>query len=259
MFGPLACFVIFAIQASLQGTDRLTAGETFSSLSIISLLTNPASSFLQSLPMVTMSTGCLNRIQKFLLSESNVDERKLPGESLYNVDDETQIKGDSTELQEYPRKGGSNVAVALKNVNIPASLDSPIILHDVNFQIEKESLTMIVGVVGAGKSTLLKAIIGELKLAGGTIDVDSKTMSYCAQTPWLPNSTVREIICGHYDAPVEDKEWYETVVHACAFDEDVQQLPDRDDTIIGSRGVTLSGGQKQRLVSDYRTDFLNIY
>ena len=32
------------------------------------------------------------------------------------------------------------------------------------------------------------------------------------------------------------------------FDEDILQLPNQDDTIVGTRGVTLSGGQKQGLV-----------
>ncbi len=208
--------------------------------------------------MVAMSSGCLNRIQKFLLSETSVDERKIPAGSLYNADGSEQIERDSIKLHEYSQKRSSNISVTFKDANIPASADSPTILHDIAFQIEKESLTMIVGVVGAGKSTLLKAIIGELRLTSGSIDVDSKATSYCAQTPWLPNSTVRQIVCGYHYALVEDGELYETVMHACAFDEDVQQLPDRDDTVIGSRGVTLSGGQKQRLVGNYHKGLLNI-
>ncbi|KAH8589326.1 P-loop containing nucleoside triphosphate hydrolase protein [Bisporella sp. PMI_857] len=106
---------------------------------------------------------------------------------------------------------------------------------------------MIVGIVGTGKSALLKAIIGELKCRVGKIECDSANIAYCAQTPWLPNLTVRQIVCGYQFELTEDKEWYDTVVHACAFGEDIQLLPDRDETMVGSRGVTLSGDQKQRL------------
>jgi ATP-binding cassette subfamily C (CFTR/MRP) protein 1 len=67
---------------------------------------------------------------------------------------------------------------------------------------------------------------------------------------WLPNSTVRQIVRGYRDEQVEDEEWYQIVLHACAVDEDILLLPDRDDSVIGSRGVTLSGGQKQRLVGN---------
>lgn len=57
ILGPLSCFIIFSIEASANGSGRLTAGQTFSSLAIISLLTGPASSFLQSLPQIGMGTG----------------------------------------------------------------------------------------------------------------------------------------------------------------------------------------------------------
>jgi len=57
ILAPLSCFIIFSIEASVNGSGRLTAGQTFSSLAIISLLTGPASSFLQSLPQIGMGTG----------------------------------------------------------------------------------------------------------------------------------------------------------------------------------------------------------
>jgi ABC-type bacteriocin/lantibiotic exporter with double-glycine peptidase domain len=108
---------------------------------------------------------------------------------------------------------------------------------------------MIIGSVGSGKSSLLKAILGELSCDGGVIRVCSKSMAYCSQTPWLPNTGIREIVTGFPEEMDIDREWYDSVMHACAFDEDVSQMPNRDDTLVGSRGLTLSGGQKQRLVS----------
>jgi ATP-binding cassette, subfamily C (CFTR/MRP), member 1 len=139
-------------------------------------------------------------------------------------------------------------AIVAQDLDVRPSNDSPIALHVLNFRVDQGSLAMIVGIVGSGKSTLLKSIIGELRCENGSISVSSKRVAYCSQSPWLPNATVRQIVCGVSKALDEDPQWYKTVLHACAFDEDVMELPNHDDTLIGSRGVTLSGGQKQRLV-----------
>ncbi len=46
-----------------------------------------------------------------------------------------------------------------------------------------------------------------------------------------------------------DEVWYKKVIHVCDLEEDLDQMPDGDQTVIGSRGITLSGGQKHRIVS----------
>jgi hypothetical protein len=40
-----------------------------------------------------------------------------------------------------------------------------------------------------------------------------------------------EVICGDSDF---DPSWYKTVVYACALEEDLDRLPHRDETLIGS-------------------------
>ena len=238
-------FVIFAIQASLRGSESLSTSETFSSLSIISLLTSPAEEFLQTLPMIGMATGCLERIQKFLLSNSCEDQRLIQESGNSAFQHET---GRGIELQGFA-KNSAGVVMALRNASFKPSATAEIAVRDINLDVMKGSLTMVVGVVGSGKSTLIKAIIGELQCETGSIISNFKTSAYCSQTPWLQNTTVRKIVTGYDSTFEDDNEWYNSVLHACAFDRDVLDLPDQHDTIIGSRGVTLSGGQKQRLVS----------
>ena len=143
----------------------------------------------------------------------------------------------------------SNQAVIVERANIKPSPNSELALRDISFNAAKGSLTMIIGVVGSGKSTLLKAILGELPCESGHVQVASKRMAYCSQSTWLQNASVQQIVCGDSEDVSFDREWYSTVMHACALDEDVLHMPDGDDTIIGSKGITLSGGQKQRLVS----------
>ena len=236
----------------MSGSDRLTAGETFSSLAIISLLTSPASDFLQSLPQIGMATGCLDRIQVFLLSVPRRDDRI--SSDLSNTESNTEEviseeQGYTFELKPLPSRVSISPAMIVQDLYVRPSEKSPVALHGLSFRVNKGSLAMIVGIVGSGKSTLLKSIIGELRCESGSISVSSKRVAYCSQSSWLPNATVRQIVCGVPEASCEDALWYKTVLHACAFDEDVAKLPSLDDTLIGSRGVTLSGGQKQRLVS----------
>lgn len=197
-----------------------------------------------------MATGCLDRIQKFLLSESRLDQRISIAGLIREPSHAPQMQEDAIELLDLSRNVEAPLAVMVENASIPPSPGSPAVLSGVNLQIEAGSLTMVVGIVGAGKTTLLKAILGELNCTSGTIKTSNQHSAYCAQTPWLPNLTVRQIICGyrHHDDRMEDEEWYNAVLYACAIDEDLLLFPEHDNTIIGSRGVTLSGGQKQRLV-----------
>ncbi|KAE9378324.1 putative multidrug resistance protein [Stipitochalara longipes BDJ] len=245
VIGPLAVFVIFAIQASVKGSDRLSISQTFSSLVIVNLLTIPAENFLQAFPLIAMSVSCLERIQGFLLSESCVDDRIVPLNSLSSENLGTEQE--SIELSNLGVNTAAEHAILIQNIVVRPSPDAPPAINDVSLSCKVGSLTMVIGVVGSGKSTLLKAIAGELNCSQGSIMASSKHVAYCSQAAWLPNATVRNIVCGYVAQHERDEAWYESVLHACAFDEDVRSLPQLDDTVIGSRGVVLSGGQKQRL------------
>jgi len=104
---------------------------------------------------------------------------------------------------------------------------------------------MVLGPVGCGKSTLLKAVLGELPVMGGTLQLSSLRIALCDQTAWHVNGTVQQSICG---SSAYDLRWYSSVVRSCALDEDLRQLPQGDQTQIGSKGIALSGGQSQRIV-----------
>jgi ABC-type multidrug transport system fused ATPase/permease subunit len=233
---PLVCFFIFSIEAYVKGTNRLSAEQAFSSLAIIALMANPVQDVLQSIPSIAMSTGCLERIQTFLLSDA-VEKVSATSDT---VSRSSSADGNhSVELREiYNNNSENGIHVSVENASIKSSPSASFSLHNINLQILRGSLTMVIGIVRSGKSSLLKAIIRELACEEGKIINGAREMAYCSQTAWLQNATVRRIVCG----PAEL--WYSHVMHASAFDEEVLNLPDRDDTIIGSRGVTLSGGQK---------------
>lgn len=103
----------------------------------------------------------------------------------------------------------------------------------------------VVGPVGSGKSTLLKGLLGEVPHTHGSINLPSRSIAFCDQTPWIANSTLKENITLFSGA---DEDYYESVLAACALHDDLSQIPDGDRSRVGSKGITLSGGQKQRLV-----------
>jgi ATP-binding cassette subfamily C (CFTR/MRP) protein 1 len=192
--------------------------------------------------------GCFDRIQKFLLDPSRDDQRYL----------DEAIGSDSTGNVQHKDHNGNGNPATLIDLNAAISVDkltvrpNPIaepVFKGISLRFEPASVSMVAGPVGCGKTTLLRAILGELPYESGEISVSTRLMSYCAQTPWLLNESIKQNICGVTDEPEFDEEWYSSVLHACALDEDMAGLPDGDQSVIGSRGLNLSGGQRQRVVS----------
>ncbi|KAH7413379.1 ABC transporter family protein [Cadophora sp. MPI-SDFR-AT-0126] len=249
IWAPAISFIVFAIQAKVRGTDSLDTVQAFASLSIITLVTSPAEQLLAVIPQLAAALGCFSRLQGYLRSPSMQDSRielsfrKCSLSSNTNEKDGSQrsIPQDSSRLDH---------AIVVENVTVcPAPTATEAALHDITFALEAGSLTVLLGPIGSGKSTLLKAILGELPCKTGEIKVNSKKIAYCSQSPWLMNLSVKETICGSLGSTDEDldSEWYETVLHACALDHDIQQWPNGDQTVVGSKGITLSGGQKHRV------------
>jgi ATP-binding cassette subfamily C (CFTR/MRP) protein 1 len=107
-------------------------------------------------------------------------------------------------------------------------------------------LTTIIGPVGSGKSTLCETLLGQTQKSSGDINmrVNLAEIAYCSQTPHLANASVKENITAH---SAYDHLWYLDVVRATRLLDEISNMPNRDDTIIGSKGSKLSGGQRQRL------------
>ncbi|KAF5977902.1 Canalicular multispecific organic anion transporter 2 [Fusarium coicis] len=197
-----------------KADEGLSVAEAFTSLSLISVVAQPLVMILVSLMQIAGVLGGCGRIQAFLL----LDEQVAAKETV-DVD-----------------------AVTMQNADFQTH-DGKSLLTDINLRISPGTLNMLVGRVGCGKSSLLKAIIGELIPAEGIVKVED-SLAYCDQVPWLRNTIIRENIVGL--SPMDDK-WLATVLHACALEEDLHQLPQGQETIVGSGGVALSGGQKQRV------------
>lgn len=127
----------------------------------------------------------------------------------------------------------------------------------ISFQLYPHTLTVITGQIGAGKSTLLRVILGLLQHDHGEIRWNGEIVedagaffqpprsAYTPQAPRLFSDSLREnILMGltaNGGAPLLDN-----AIHAAVLEEDLVQLENGVETVVGPRGVRLSGGQIQR-------------
>lgn len=61
----MATFVVYAIIALARHDNTILAAQAFTSLSLISLVTTPMLTFIQSIPSAIQCLGCLDRIQEY--------------------------------------------------------------------------------------------------------------------------------------------------------------------------------------------------
>ncbi|KHG27828.1 ABC transporter C family member 3 [Gossypium arboreum] len=78
---------------------------------------------------------------------------------------------------------------------------------------------------------------------GSVIKVYGKK-AYVPQRPWVQTGTIRENILFGKDM---DDAFYESVLEACALNQDIEMWDNKDMSVVGERGMNLSGGQKQRI------------
>ena len=130
-------------------------------------------------------------------------------------------------------------------------------LSEIKFSIEKGQTLGIVGVTGSGKTTLLKLLLREYDVVDGEILLNGENIKnyklkdlrsligYVPQDQVLFAMSIKENI--RFADPSYSNERVEEVTKLCGLYDDVKNMPDGLDTIIGERGVSLSGGQKQRI------------
>ncbi|RLN36768.1 hypothetical protein BBO99_00009249, partial [Phytophthora kernoviae] len=139
--------------------------------------------------------------------------------------------------------GDIDRSVDFSTVDLSSSVNKGFQLDNVNLELERGALVMIVGKVGAGKSSLLNALLGEMPRTSGALEIGGN-VSYVSQDTWIRNSTLRDNIL--FEQAFDPKR-YAHVLDASQLAMDLKALPHGDATEIGERGINLSGGQKARI------------
>ncbi|KAK1724964.1 P-loop containing nucleoside triphosphate hydrolase protein [Colletotrichum acutatum] len=250
--GSISPVVTFGAYTAIAQKDHTTLdlNRIFTSLALLSLVTQPLNELFAHLPNIVASVACFGRVQAFLLSpetSATSDVRSSSPTSESHVDTsgrQQSEKQPSATITSHLDPQASGHAIEIRNARFGWKADAEPALTNLTLDIPHGKLTVIVGPIASGKSTLLKAILGETPVAEGTINRASDNIAFCDQVPWLTNETLRRNVTGfsHFEAS-----WYSTVIRACALEDDIATFPDGDQVMVGSKGVTLSGGQKQRV------------
>ncbi|KAF7933004.1 uncharacterized protein EAE97_008771 [Botrytis byssoidea] len=230
--GPAITFIVYIVIQRTKDSATLNIGQAFTSLSLISLLSTPVSEMVQTIPTFAAAMGCIERIQTYIGTKDRNDPR-------FSSPDSERIS--------TSEKYRDTVHVASHEIESQTikSVKPITLIHDRNKNIITiKDASFIFSSKGSGKSCLLKAMLGELPSSKGFVFTNTSNIAFCSQTPWLPNSKLRELVLA---GSSYDEVWYNDVLRACVLHHDIAKFPDGEETIIGSDGATLSGGQKQRL------------
>ena len=262
--GPVLTFAAYSVMArNANDGSTLDTSRAFTSMSLFALLADPLSALIMAVAQFAGSIGSFTRIQEFLEGQVREDTRSQPSNLVILEKDFQSGKGkescqssetEAEKLSIDPITGKSStqslvkpeVALKVQDGSFGWTTDRPDLLSDIDVEIPRGKLTLLVGPVGCGKSSLLKALLGELPHSAGSTRISASQVAFCDQTPWHMNCTVQESILA---ISKMDPPWYNAVLRACSMDEDLRQLPKGDQTVIGSKGIALSGGQSQRIVS----------
>jgi ATP-binding cassette subfamily C (CFTR/MRP) protein 1 len=204
----------------------ILSAQAFTSLALISLLTNPLLIICQVMPAIWQAVACFGRIETYCAKDSRATLISL-----------------SSKPEEFHAS-----LVSFQNANIAWSSDQEPVLPNLKLTIH-QGITMIVGPVGSGKSTLLESIVNQHMVKTGSMTTSFSRAAYCPQIPWIRNDTVRGNIIGFH---AFDQAWYDFTCAVCGLQDDLGSFAKGDMHMTGSDGIALSGGQKQRIVSYHR-------
>ena len=157
-----------------------------------------------------------------------------------------------------PASGRLRGEVAFEHVDFTYPDGGAHALRDVSFRLGAGQKLAVIGRTGSGKSTLVELLLRNFDPDAGRVLVDGvdlrerdlahvrRRIGYVPQEVFLFSDTVAENIAFGCDA-APDRATVERYAAYAAVHDDILELPERYETLVGERGVTLSGGQKQRV------------
>ncbi len=149
-----------------------------------------------------------------------------------------------------------DASIEFKNVSFGYE-ENRIVLQDISFKVEPNTITALVGASGSGKTTITRLIgrfwevnSGEVMIGGcGVKNLSGKDLmaqiSFVFQDVYLFTGTIEENI--RMAKPNATEKEFEDAIRSARVDEIIERLPDGLATQVGEAGSLLSGGERQRV------------
>lgn len=217
--------------AVIDGT--LSIGVIAEFIMYILLLTFPVSAIGLTASLVQRAATSQRRINEFMNMESSI--KNTPNAKKINISGDIEF---------------NHVDFIYPKTGIHA-------IKDFSLKIKAGEKVAIIGKTGSGKSTIGQLLLRMYDVQKGSIKIDEvpieqidlKTLrtqiSYVPQDVFLFSDTVENNIAFSGNNP--GKEEIIQAAKRAVVHREIEQFPEKYQTMIGERGVTLSGGQKQRI------------
>ncbi len=167
----------------------------------------------------------------------------------------TQPKVKNTTIEDLNLDGD----IVFKNVSFTYPESGITALKNISFKISHGKTLAIVGKTGSGKSSIINLLLRSYDVNNGEILIDNKNLKdinlnqlkentgVVPQDVFLFSDTIENNIAFGYKNSLPNNSKIEEAAKNAAIFNNINELKDGFQTLIGERGVTLSGGQKQRI------------
>lgn len=211
---------------------NITAGNIAEFIIYVGMMTWPVMAIGWVASIIQRASASQKRINEFLNEKPDIIRKT---KEIYDLKGDIEFK---------------NVTFVYPDTGIKA-------IDNISFELKAGQKMAIVGKTGSGKTTIADLLIRMYDVTEGEILIDNKNIEthslaairentgYVPQDVFLFSDTISENV--RFGKPKASQEEVESYTKYASIYNEILELKEGFDTLIGERGVTLSGGQKQRI------------